>query len=93
MHRLTIYWERQSAGKKHGSGLFVAGTILVIAHQRVSAGGELHTDLMASAGIKPYSYQTIFATGQAGIAKPCLFDTLSLFLDNKNLFFAAVLKQ
>ena len=93
MHRLTIYWERQSAGKKHGSGLLVTGTVLVIAHQRESAGGELDTDLMAPSGIKPYSDQTVFSSGQAFIAKPCFFDTLAFPLDNEYLVFTTVFEE
>ena len=65
----------------------------MIAHQREPAGGKLHPDLVASAGIEPHTHQRLLSClegmeGQAGF-----FDAFSLSLYYKNLVFAAILPQ
>ena len=84
--------EADPAGEQHrGSGV-ITGAVFVVAHQRESPAGELHTDLMAAPGVQPDVNKALFAGTKALILQPCEFYALSLFFDHKNLIFPTVFK-
>ena len=61
MHLLALIGECDPAGEKHGSGLFVPGTILVVTHQRETPAGKLHPDLVTASGMQPDADKALFS--------------------------------
>ncbi len=49
--------EGDAAGKEPGCGVFVPGTVLVIAQQREATAGKLYPNLVAAAGVKPNQHR------------------------------------
>ena len=81
--------EGQAAGEEHGRSLGGPGAVLMVAHQGEAPGGKLDSDLVAAAGVQPDADQAFFSGSQGLKLQSGFFDTLSLFLDNKNLIFEA----
>ena len=65
----------------------------MVTHQRKSTTGELHPDLMTSAGVKAHMHQTGFPFRQPLEFQPCLLYTAPLTFYHKNLVLFAVLPQ
>ena len=54
-HFLALVGKSDTAGKQHRGGVFVPGTVLVVAQQRETPAGKLHTDLVGSSRMKANS--------------------------------------
>ena len=50
---LSLVGEGNAAGVEHRSGGLIPGAVLVVADQWKAPAGELDTNLMAAAGVKP----------------------------------------
>ena len=48
---LSLPWESDPAGEKHGGRGVIPGAIFMVAHQRETPAGKLHPDLMTAAGM------------------------------------------
>ena len=84
--------EGTAAAVELGKLLIIPGTVFVVAHQGKPPGGELHPDLMTSAGMKPDAYQCGITALQAHKFQPRRFYTGALLFHHKDLVFSAVLK-
>ena len=64
----------------------------MIAHQRETAAGKLHPNLVAAAGVQANVYQRLFAATQTVELQSCVFNTFAFFLNGKNLVLFAILE-
>ena len=62
----------------------------MVAHQREPAAGELHPDLMASAGVQPDADKSAFPICQTIVGQPGFFDAGALAIHHEDFVFAAV---
>ena len=85
--------EGDPAGEQHGSIAGVPGTILVVTNQWETTAGELHTDLVTSAGVETDVYQRCCSGGLSDKLQTGFLHPVSLPLHHENLIFAAVLEQ
>ena len=69
---------------KGNKGYVVAGTVFAVTVNGMLAGGKLHSYLMRSSRVKPYSYKgKTFFDFQHSVFKGCFFYALSFALYNE----------